>query len=163
MNKEKKQPFYKTWWFWLIAAIILVGVIFGASKLSQTKPTSSESTTTKTPSKKKPQPVTDQSQAKKIAQKAIFNYLTKEKKQKIKKSQVEITEIKKAGPYYVKNSESPRQHGWEIQGKINDHTKGASVNLLSAVINLPDQNKEQMDYLAIGWDTYINQVKQNRK
>ena len=163
MNEEKKQPFYKTWWFWLIIAIVVIGVVFGVSKLTQTKTKTTEIAQTKSKKSQKPKPVTKQSQAKKVDKEAIYNYLTKEKKQKIKKSDIEISDIKASSVYAIKNNNSPRKNGWEIQGKINNHTKGASINLLSAVINLPDRNKSQIDYLAIGWDTYINRVKQNNK
>jgi hypothetical protein len=160
MKQTDKQPIYKNWWVWIIVVLIVIGGIIGISQ--STKKNGNNSSSNSSSSKViKPKPVTDKNQAKKIAQNAIFEYLTKEKKQKIKKSDVEITSIKTTGPYNVKNSKKTRMNGWEIQGKINEKSKGASVDLVSAVVNMPDQNKNHLDYLSIGWDTFINEVKQD--
>ncbi|BDR58259.1 hypothetical protein [Xylocopilactobacillus apicola] len=161
MDKSEKQPFYKTWWFWLIIIVLVIGVVIGINQTSKSKSTGKSASSSSSKVVKKPQPVTDKDKAKSVAQTVIFDYLTKEKKQKISKSDVEITSIKNSGPYYVKKSQKARMNGWEIQGKINSKSKGSSIDLLSAVINMPDQDKNQLDYLAIGWDTFINEVKQN--
>ncbi|BDR56170.1 hypothetical protein [Xylocopilactobacillus apis] len=158
MDQTNKKPFYKTWWFWIIILIIVIVGGYFSSTLISNKTANVKDSSTKTV--KKVTPVTKKSKAKEVAETAIYNYLSKEKKQKIKKSDIQITAVKTSGPYYVKKNKKARTNGWEIQGKINNKTKGSSVDLISAVVNMPDQNKSQIDYLSVGWDTFVNNVKQ---
>lgn len=160
MKQADKQPIYKSWWLWVIVVVIIIGGGIGISQSSKNKGNNSSSSSSSS-KVTKPKPVTDKNEAKKIAQNTIYEYLTKEKKQKIKKENIEITSTKTTGPYKVKNSKKPRMNGWEIQGKINGKSKGSSVDLVSAVINMPDKSTNQLDYLSIGWDTFVNEVKRD--
>ena len=161
MDKNENQPFYKKWWFWLVIVVVIIGGTIGVTLNNKKKSENNQKSAQSSKIVKKPQPVTDKTEATKIAQTVIYEYLTKEKKQKINKKDIEISTIKTSGPYYVKKDSKARMHGWEAQGKINNKSKGSSVNLVSAVIDMPDQDKNELDYLAIGWDTFVNEVNQN--
>ncbi|MBS4171956.1 hypothetical protein [Bacillus sp. FJAT-49736] len=54
MNENKKKPFYKLWWFWLIAVIVVLGAIGAVqeSNNGNTKAETKQSTTNKQKEKK---------------------------------------------------------------------------------------------------------------
>lgn len=47
-TETKKKPFYKKWWFWLIVAIVLIGLIAGAGQSDKDKGTQNPEVGTQT-------------------------------------------------------------------------------------------------------------------